>query len=375
MSNIQVSVRISPHLHEKLLAHTSSVGLSKSKVISQALTQYLEGDEIQPLSLEERITKIEQRLALLESTPSKTKPAIVETISNETLSSIPLPLPQQLTIETPKVNETGEIVEWVVDQVQCFKEVLGDGVALEMIYIPGGTFLMGSPETEKGSQQCEIPQHSVTLGGFFLGKFPITQRQWETVANYPKVQRELAVEPAFFKGSDRPVESISWEDAVEFCDRLSRYTQHPYQLPSETQWEYACRARTLDPFSFGATLTGDLANYMAKHLYKSEGFGIYRKETTPVDFFYPNGFGLYDLHGNVWEWCADAWHPNYENAPIAGEPWLSSETNACHVLRGGSWDYDAHKCRCSSRYAYHPKAVGVNQFGFRVMCALPYIEH
>ena len=372
MSNIQVSVRIPPQLYEKLLAHTTTVGLSKSKVIAQALTQYLEKEETDILPLEERITKIEQRLTDLESSSSAIapEPAIPESANEIVSPTVPLPPPQGLTIETPKVNETGEIIERGVHQVQYFKEALGDGIFLEMIYIPGGTFLMGSPETEMGCQSCETPQHSVTLDGFFFGKFPITQRQWEVVAHYPKVKRTLDLEPSFFKGSDRPVEQISWEDAVEFCDRLSQHTQRPYRLPSEAQWEYACRAGSLEPFCFGPTLTGELANYMAKHLYRGESVSTYRQETTPVDFFYPNVFGLYDLHGNVWEWCADAWHPSYDNAPTSGEPWLSSQTNARHVLKGGSWDYDAPKCRCASRYAYHPQAVGVKQFGLRVMCAL-----
>ncbi|MEA5532538.1 SUMF1/EgtB/PvdO family nonheme iron enzyme [Crocosphaera sp. XPORK-15E] len=369
MSNIQVSVRIPPHLYEKLLAHTNSLGLSKSKVIALALSNYLETDEPKPSSLEDRMIQLEQRLNSLEFTSPETEPIKkVDGISPQPLPSFKIPPLQLLTVEVPTVNETGEIIEQVSHQVKSFKEELGDGVTLDMIYIPGGTFLMGSPETEKGSQVCEQPQHSVTVEGFFLGQFPITQAQWQVVAHYPKVKRDLNLDPAFFKGCDRPVERISWEDAMEFCDRLSQHSQRPYQLPSEAEWEYACRGGTTTAFSFGATLTGDLANYMAKRLYGGEGFGVYRQETTEVGTFYPNAFGLYDLHGNVWEWCADAWHSNYENAPRAGKSWLSSQTDTRRVLRGGSWDEDAHRCRCASRYAYHPQAVRVNQFGFRVIC-------
>ncbi|ACB49790.1 unknown [Crocosphaera subtropica ATCC 51142] len=374
MSNIQVSVRIPPKLYEKLLAHTNAVGLPKSKVITQALSQYLETDEKEKpsSSIEERLVNVEKRLERLESSPTLDKSSNViqtkekEKKSQPTLSFKTPPL-QEFFFERPIIDETGTILKRLKGESQCFKEELGDGIILEMIYIPGGTFVMGSTSDEPGSQVCEQPQHTVTLEGFFLGKFPITQKQWEIVAQYPKVNRDLGVDPSCFKGSDRPVESLSWEDAVEFCDRLSQYTQRPYQLPSEAQWEYACRGETTSPFYFGPTLTGDLANYMAKRLYAGESSSLYRQETTSVSAFYPNGFGLYDLHGNVWEWCADAWYSSYDNASTSGKPRSSSQQETRRVLRGGSWDEDAYHCRCASRYAYHPQAVGVSQIGFRVM--------
>ncbi len=370
MSNIQVSVRIPPQLYEKLLAHTNSVGLSKSKVIAQALSEYLEADKKEPSSLEERILNVEKRLNHLESSPKSDEP--VATISPTEMKSEPsisweIPPLEEFSFERPIVDETGTILERVKGTSPSFKEALGDGIILEMVYIPEGTFLMGASSTEVGSQVCEQPQHSVNLQGFFLGKFPVTQKQWEIVAQYPKVNRDLAVEPSCFKGSDRPVESISWEDAVEFCDRLSQHSQRPYQLPSEAQWEYACRGGTTTPFHFGPTLTGDVANYMAKRLYAKESSGFYRQETTSVTAFYPNPFGLYDLHGNVWEWCADAWYSTYENASTSGKPRSSSQQVTRRVLRGGSWDEDAYHCRCASRYAYHPQGVGVSRIGFRVM--------
>ena len=370
MSNIQVSVRIPPQLYEKLLAHTNAVGLPKSKVIAQALSQYLEEDKKEPSSVEERLLNVEKRLNRLESSPTTDEPVAI--ISSTDINSSPSPsfiTPplEAFSFERPMVDETGSILERVSGESKSFQEELGDGVFLEMIYLPGGTFMMGSSPTEAGSQVCEQPQHSVTLEGFFLGKFPITQKQWEMVAQYPKVNRDLAVDPSGFKGSDRPVESISWQDAVEFCDRLSQHSQRPYQLPSEAQWEYACRGGTTTPFHFGPTLTGDLANYMAKRLYAGESSGIYRQETTSVSAFYPNPFGLYDLHGNVWEWCADAWYSTYDKASASGKPRLSSQQDTRRVLRGGSWDEDPYHCRCASRYAYHPQAVGVSQIGFRVM--------
>lgn len=380
MSNIQVSVRIPPKLYEKLLAHTNAVGLSKSKVITQALSQYLETDEKEkPSSIEERLSTIEKRLEQLESSSISDKPSEVvvpkeKEKKSQPILSVKTPPLQKFSFERPIVDETGTILERIKSESQGFKEDLGDGNSLEMIYLPEGTFMMGSTCGESGSQVCEQPQHSVTLGGFFLGKFPITQKQWEIVAQYPKVNRDLLLEPSSFKGSDRPVESVSWEDAVEFCDRLTQYTQRPYQLPSEAQWEYACRGGSTTPFCFGPTLTGDLANYMAKRLYAGESSSIYRQETTSVSAFYPNEFGLYDLHGNVWEWCADAWYSNYENASSSGQPLSSSQQETRRVLRGGSWDEDAYHCRCASRYAYHPQGVGVSQIGFRVLINLPFID-
>ncbi|EAZ90928.1 SUMF1/EgtB/PvdO family nonheme iron enzyme [Crocosphaera chwakensis] len=373
MSNIQVSVRIPPKLYEKLLAHTNAVGLPKSKVITHALSQYLETDEKEkPSSIEERLLNIEKRLDSLESSSISDKPSKVivpkeKEKKSQPILSVKTPPLQEFSFERPIVDETGTILERIKGESQGFKEDLGDGNILEMIYIPGGTFLMGSTPDEPGSQVCEQPQHSVTLEGFFLGKFPITQKQWEIVAQYPKVNRDLVLEPSGFKGIDRPVESISWEDAVEFCDRLTQYTQRLYQLPSEAQWEYACRGGTATPFYFGLTLTGYLANYMAKRLYAGESSSIYRQETTSVSAFYPNSFGLYDLHGNVWEWCADAWYSSYEDASKSGKPRSSSQQETRRVLRGGSWDEDAYHCRSASRYAYHPQGVGVSQIGFRVM--------
>ncbi|MEL4895909.1 formylglycine-generating enzyme family protein [Crocosphaera sp. Alani8] len=363
-------MRIPPQLYEKLLAHTNVAGLSKSKIVAQALSQYLELNQKDCPSIEERLLQIETRLDSLESSLKTEEPtSALSSTDIKYQSSSPLDIPplEKFSFERPIVDETGNILKRVKGESQCFKEELGEGNILEMIYIPEGTFLMGSSFTEPGSQICEQPQHSVSLKGFFLGKYPITQKQWEIVAQYPKVNRDLEVSPSCFKGNDRPVESISWEDAMEFCHRLSQHTQHSYGLPSEAQWEYACRGGTITPFYFGSTLTGDLANYMAKHIYAGESSSFYRQETTSVTSFYSNPFGLYDLHGNVWEWCADAWYPTYENAPTSGQPRLSSQRETRRVLRGGSWDEDAYHCRCASRYAYHPQAVGVSRIGFRVM--------
>jgi formylglycine-generating enzyme required for sulfatase activity len=259
-----------------------------------------------------------------------------------------------------------------------FVEDLGNGVALEMVLIPGGSFLMGSPEDELGHQNRESPQHSVTIQPFCMGKYPITQAQWRAVASFKPVKQELNPDPSYFKGENRPVEEVSWNDAVEFCQRLSLYTKRPYRLPSEAEWEYACRAGTTTPFHFGKTITTDLANYRGtdNEKYKWSGSygqgpkGIYREETTPVGSFgVANAFGLYDMHGNVWEWCADHWHDNYEGAPNDGSAWLETDNdNHSRLLRGCSWYSRPDICRSASR-SFRDAGLSSLNSGFRVACA------
>jgi formylglycine-generating enzyme required for sulfatase activity len=253
-------------------------------------------------------------------------------------------------------------------QAQHFIENLGDGIQLEMVAIPGGTFMMGSPENEPERRENESPQHQVTVPRFLLGKYPITQAQWQAVAALPQVKKELKPNPSRFKGANRPVESVSWHDAVEFCARLSNHTQKPYRLPSEAEWEYACRAGTTTPFHFGETITTGLANYDGNYTYGNGSKGVYRKETTEVGSFkIANEFGLYDMHGNVWEWCQDDWHNNYEGAPTDGSAWISDDAKSDKLLRGGSWDPIPASCRSAARNS-HGAGFAYGSFGFRVVC-------
>ncbi|NEO13030.1 MAG: formylglycine-generating enzyme family protein [Moorea sp. SIO3F7] len=260
-------------------------------------------------------------------------------------------------------------------QADGFTEDLGNGVELEMVAIPEGSFIMGSPETEEGHTNDESPQHRVTVKSFFMGKYPVTQAQWQAVAALPQVNRELEPDPSHFKGKNRPVEQVCWYDAVEFCARLSQQTKWPYRLPSEAEWEYACRAGTTTPFHFGETITTDLANYDGNSTYGSGSKGKYVQETTPVGSFgVANDFGLYDMHGNVWEWCADHWHSNYEDAPTDGSVWEDyndndNRNNKRRLLRGGSWFYFPGFCRSGSRYNYNPALrPNLDFIGFRVVC-------
>ncbi|MUG93035.1 SUMF1/EgtB/PvdO family nonheme iron enzyme [Scytonema sp. UIC 10036] len=257
-------------------------------------------------------------------------------------------------------------------QSQCFIEDLGNGVQLEMVAIPEGSFLMGSPEDELERRSNEGPQHKVTIKPFFLGKYPVTQAQWRAVASLPQVNRELNPDPSYFKGENRPVEQVSWYDCVEFCDRLSNYTKKTYRLPSEAQWEYACRAGTTTPFHFGETISTELANYRGTANYGKGNKGIFREETTPVGSFgAANDFGLYDMHGQVWEWCADHWHRNYEGAPTNGEAWLirNNNDNRERIQRGGSWYDLPDLCRSARRNCINPEDDDVI-IGFRVVCVV-----
>ena len=284
-----------------------------------------------------------------------------------------IPPRSQQSFETVTVNARGEII----DRRQCWAQVwvedLGNDEILEMVKIPGGRFLMGSPETEKGRSEHEGPQHWVTLPEFFIGKYPVTQAQWRTVAALPKVSIDLNPDPSGFKGNNRPVEKVSWNQAEEFCQRLSQARKQDYRLPSEAQWEYACRAGTITPFSFGETITTNLANYDGDSTYASASKGEDRGKTTEVGSFPSNAFGIYDMHGNVREWCADDWHDNYEGAPDNGSIWLSGNRVARKVLRGGSWFSLPLNCRSACRInAYSAGAIN-SLIGFRVLCAAPGI--
>ncbi|MGK7918182.1 MAG: SUMF1/EgtB/PvdO family nonheme iron enzyme [Prochloraceae cyanobacterium] len=277
---------------------------------------------------------------------------------------------EKFDFEVVNLDKRGHVIKRSARQAQYFAEDLGNGIALEMVAIPGGTFIMGSPRlllvsSEKGSYDDERPQHKVTVPPFFMSKFPVTQAQWRAVANLPKVDRNLKPDPSYFKGDRLPVESVNWYDAVEFCQRLSQKTGRKYRLPSEAKWEYAARAGTTTPFYFGETITSELANYDGNYTYASESKGEYREKTTPVGSFVPNAFGLYDMHGLIWEWCADTWHENYHGAPTDGSAWLKDGNEKRSTLRGGSWLNNPQLCRSAVRVNDN-RIVDSNLFGFRV---------
>ena len=218
---------------------------------------------------------------------------------------------------------------------------------------------MGSPDTEAERLSHEGPQHYVNVPEFLMGKYAVTQGQWEAV---------MGNNPSYFKGASRPVEKVSWYDTTKFCQKLSQITGKKYSLPSESQWEYACRAgTTTPPFYFGETITSELVNHRGNDTYADAPKGIYRKETTDVGIFPPNAFGLYDMHGNVWEWCADEWHDNYDGAPTDSSVWLDGDKDRS-PLRGGSWAFNPDYCRSAIRNNYIRRDVLYNFIGFRLVC-------
>ncbi len=244
-------------------------------------------------------------------------------------------------------------------QVEYFIDAPVDGLMLEMIKVPEGNFLMGSPITEEEQAKDENPQHLVNIPDFFLGKYPITQAQWQMV---------METNPSHFKGANFPVENVSWHDAQEFCHKLSEFTGKPYRLPTESEWEYACRAGTTTPFYFGEVITADIANFNGQVSYSGSPKSRYRQQTTEVNTFPPNAFGLFDMHGNVWEWCQDESHDHYRSAPIDGSAWELTSTsngNRSRVLRGGAWNSNPGNCRSAFRNGYFPDSR-FDRCGFRI---------
>ena len=237
-------------------------------------------------------------------------------------------------------------------------EILPKGILLEMVKIPAGRFLMGTEEAEV-IRLCkehetdwlknEMPQHRVNLQEFYLGKYPVTQEQYQAI---------MGTNPSNFKDNPKnPVENVSWNDAQAFCQKLNEKTGKKYRLPSEAEWEYACRAGTQTRYYFG-----DDEKLLGEYAWYSENSG---SKTHPVEQKKPNNWGLYDMHGNVWEWCEDGWHENYQNAPKDGSSWNNnhSQTNL-RILRGGSWGSDPRNCRSAYRF-YDVDRYYFN--GFRVV--------
>lgn len=249
---------------------------------------------------------------------------------------------------TITVDSYGKIIK--EQQLIAYERIisLSGDVPLAMVYIPAGEFLMGAAHDEAQASENEFPQRTVNIATpFYMGKYAVTQEQYQAV---------MGSNPSTFRGKTRPAESMTWEAANTFCQKLSAFTGAAYHLPRDEEWEYACRAGTSTPFYFGATITADLANYNGDYPYAQAAKGLYRLETTEVGSFPPNAFGLYDMHGNVSEWCADAGC----NAP--DDDFASANDR---LLRGGSWDCHAGYCRSAYR-AFNAGAFFMT--GLRVVC-------
>lgn len=267
--------------------------------------------------------------------------------------------------------------------------VFRDGTGLpEMVVVPAGGFLMGSPPDEplRGPDDSEDPLHPVRFDApFAIGRFAVTVAQFEafvTATGHPvpdrlftaRDQDEAWIEqpghsfrdPGFPQTPEHPVVGVTFADAGAYAAWLARETGRAYRLPSEAEWEYAARAGTRTPFWWGATITTDQANYDGRHVYADGVPGLHRRGTVPVASFAPNPFGLYQVHGNVWEWCADRWHADHVGAPADGSARTDGDA-AIGVLRGGSWLNGPWVLRAAKRMG-DPRGFRHNSFGFRVAC-------
>lgn len=249
------------------------------------------------------------------------------------------------SFETAQVNASGALTGRRQKRVRQFVEDLGGGVGLVMLRIPGGEFRMGSER-----YAAERPVHTVRVPEFYLGRYPVTQAQWRAVARLPQVAVELGADDSAFEGDDLPVECVSWPEAAEFCARLSRETGRPYRLPSEAEWEYACRAGSNAPFAYGVTVTPAVVNYDGAQPFGGAAAGASPRRTVAAGSLgVANDFGLYDMHGNVWEWC---WDPGSGGdaypAGAAVDP-LGDPAASNRRMRGGSYFNGPNRCRSANR--------------------------
>ncbi len=234
------------------------------------------------------------------------------------------------------------------------REYRDEITGMEFVWVPPGSFDMGDVLGDE-EYSSERPVHRVRLQGFYLGKYAVTQGEWQKIMG-----NNLS---RFQKGDRYPVENVSWNDVQEFIQKLNRKSGKAYSLPSEAQWEYAAREGG-KKVRFGNgkdVIDPDEANFNCKESYKKRysRTGVYRGETVPVDCFSPNGLGLYNMSGNVWEWCQDRWHDNYDGAPTDGSAWESGY-DLYHVVRGGSW-FDDPDGLCA---AYRDRIWAVDGAGY-----------
>ncbi|MEH2010711.1 formylglycine-generating enzyme family protein [Nostoc sp.] len=386
-----LNTRINSFEKSNIVFFTELIELVFSEGQEQLLTfvRMLADSEFSGLETRQKLNAIIAEISTLEFQQQNSE--FIERKSTQAISIVPTPSQRGESLEQEEhtkllvppilgtqpfkftvviVDVQGQEIKRSRRQNYYLTQDLGNGVTLEMVYIPGGEFWMGSPESEGKRYSNERPQHKVTVKPFLISKYAITQAQWREVAILREVRQNLKLRPSRNGGKSHPITQVSWFDAVEFCDRLSEKTGKQYRLASEAEWEYACRAGTTTPFHFGQTITSDLANYDGSYSYGSERKGIFREITTPVGSLQvANFFGLFDMHGNVWEWCLDHWHENYHNAPNNGDTWWERSDNQTRVMRGGSWRNDPHLCRSSSRLQKNASEMS-NHVGFRIICSL-----
>ncbi len=368
----QFSIGSQHQLQAKYITYVNSVEkLYIGDTINQSFDEeYLQRilNTLQKIDREtlQRILNIVQKIDH-QTSPQTTNDKFIATnnLQTQLVSVAPPPIITTFEFEVVTVDHQGREKKRFLKQAEYFIENLENDIFFEMVSLPDGKFQMGVAKDEEVSQEEERPQRIVNIKSFFLSKYPITQAQWKAVANLPKIKRHLDIEPSCFRGNNLPVERVSWHDAQEFCQRLSQKTGRNYRLPSEAEWEYACRAQTSTPFHFGKTITTHLASYNKEN---KDFNGVYQQQTTEVGSFPANNFGLFDMHGNVWEWCADYDHEDYYGAPSDGSAWLDDGNEEYRILRGGSWNSSANLCRSASRFSGNG-SVTIKEYGFRVACS------
>jgi len=321
----------------------------------------------------------------------------IPTVTRSQRQFLGLPVePYQFTTATVSSGRGASVItpKTVNAKVGIYRETglkLGSGdVPLEMVGIPGGTFRMGNTPEERGKiikargqehydkyYSDEEPSHVVRVPDFFMGRYEVTQAHYEAVmGSNPTTGRAFVWNgkefvfgqiPSKFLGGNKPVVGVSWDDSQEFIRRLNEKTGKRYRLPTEAEWEYAARAGTTSAFSYGDTISTQVANYWTESNVPKE---VYRGVTVAVNTLYPNPWGLYHIHGNVWEWVEDYYHGNYEGAPTDGSAWLTGGDQNLRVLRGSSWFSNSLSCRSASRNGLNPDNR-VNSFGFRVVMSFP----
>jgi formylglycine-generating enzyme required for sulfatase activity len=290
--------------------------------------------------------------------PSVVIPAFILVLTTAILNAAPAT--QSASSTQPTTRATTQPVTQPATRPSGLTLDLGNDQHLDLVWIPPGSFIMGSSKNEVDRDDSEGPRHRVKIPrGFYMGKYEVTQIQYQTVSGYNQ---------ALFRGDDRlPEECVSWTDAVNFCDVLSKRSGKKVRLPSEAEWEYADRAGTKTPFWIGNDLSSTQAAFNGRGPYGNAAPGPHLDKTAVVGSYPANPFGLYDTIGNVSEWCQDVFHDNYTGAPTDGSAWETGGDPEIRVYRGGAYDNDAASCRSAMRLAAERKNNRNSRIGFRIV--------
>ncbi|CAN2050608.1 formylglycine-generating enzyme [Candidatus Magnetomoraceae bacterium gMMP-1] len=300
---------------------------------------------------------------LISTTKNTTSVEIMDTSTIIPKKSIKVTKPPKLISTTTSVEVVSKVNN--KPEVTSSKKIWKDPITgMDFVWIPKGCFKMGSPESEKGRGSDEGPVYEVCLDGFWMGKYEVTNAQYR---KFKSNHNSKSYEGHSLNENNQPVVYVSWNDIQEFIKWLNGKNSNgdKFRLPTEAEWEYACRAGTTTPFYFGETISTDQANYDGNYIYGNGKKGIYRKKTTPVGSFSENAFGLFDMHGNIWEWCQDIYSSGAYNKHQRFNP-IYANSGSNRVIRGGSWYFNPRGVRCANRHGYSP-GDGNDYLGFRLV--------